>query len=296
MSYSHPIIFDLDDLRILLYYASLAAWLHTTHPSTLDEDEDDREDCLTHNTHGRFSRSVSFYYEYPPSGKQLNVDLDAFAPLIIDEQSPVPSQPPIEGPPPNKKTPYLQRFIGNTYIARIIRAAYQTGVSWGERHEYLSPWGDNNPVTLPNLRTRDVVIAAVLTVTTILFPPLAPLHITPHAVQHLVQLPGEILVEQVLDEAIDIVSMLTPRAPRIKTRPGGYNATFRLKHALMGMRADISFIGETQNHDQGSCSKGWLCPYLYASGRTPLIARDRNFEIAQFNGPAIPGEEIAYRT
>lgn len=55
----------------------------------------------------------------------------------------------------------------------------------------------------------------------------------------------------------------------------------------MGVDADIRFAGITPSRDQRACEKGWFCPYLFASARTPLVPRANDFAVAQFFGPFV---------
>ncbi|KAF2740373.1 hypothetical protein EJ04DRAFT_424856 [Polyplosphaeria fusca] len=58
-----------------------------------------------------------------------------------------------------------------------------------------------------------------------------------------------------------------------------------IKHKLMGVDADLRFVGIYPTRDTQDCNKGWFCPYLFASARTPLVPRANDFSVCQFFGP-----------
>ncbi|KAF2810112.1 uncharacterized protein BDZ99DRAFT_387033 [Mytilinidion resinicola] len=60
-----------------------------------------------------------------------------------------------------------------------------------------------------------------------------------------------------------------------------------IKHKLMGVDADLRFAGIYPAKNTQACEKGWFCPYLFASARTPSIPRCNDFAIAQFFGPFV---------
>jgi hypothetical protein len=60
-----------------------------------------------------------------------------------------------------------------------------------------------------------------------------------------------------------------------------------IKHKLMGVDADIRFAGVYPATDTKACDKGWFCPYLFSSSRTPIIPRANEFAVAQFFGPFV---------
>jgi hypothetical protein len=62
------------------------------------------------------------------------------------------------GPQDEKHTGGVQRFFGDTLFGRVARSSVQTATSAMKMPTSLSPWGDNNPVTLPNVRYRDAVL------------------------------------------------------------------------------------------------------------------------------------------
>lgn len=53
---------------------------------------------------------------------------------------------------------WSKRFVGNTLAGRVVRASVKSVAATVQLPKYLSPWGDNNPVTLPNVRRRDAAL------------------------------------------------------------------------------------------------------------------------------------------
>jgi hypothetical protein len=51
----------------------------------------------------------------------------------------------------------MKRFVGDTLVGRFARASMTSASTSFKIGGSLSPWGDNNPVVLPNVRYRDAV-------------------------------------------------------------------------------------------------------------------------------------------
>lgn len=64
-----------------------------------------------------------------------------------------------------------------------------------------------------------------------------------------------------------------------------------IKHKLMGVDADVRFVGVYPAKNTQACEKGWFSPYLFASARTPSIPRANEFAIAQSFGPFLGGTQ-----
>ena len=69
-----------------------------------------------------------------------------------------------------------------------------------------------------------------------------------------------------------------------------------VKHKLMDVDADVRLVAVTRSANSMSCEKGWFCPYLFASSRTPIIPRAQDFAIAQCFGPFLAGDyQLAHK-
>lgn len=181
------------------------------------------------------------------------------------------------------KSSWGKRFVGNMLITRGIRAGVTSVASSVKLPAMLSPWGDNNPVTLPNMRRRDVVL-------------LAGSHFGADAiVSGSLKFAGGLLVDamrcvsqQVVDQAI--LDRIRFEEAKILRTTSVKSLQITIKHQLMGVDADLRFFGERfAPLTLLSCAKGWFCPYLYASGRTPTVPRSQNFSVAQCFGPFLNG-------
>lgn len=170
-------------------------------------------------------------------------------------------------------------------LVRGARAGVTTVMSSVKLPATLSPWGDNNPVTLPNIRKRDLVLAVGAHVG-------ADLIMGPAAEG--LSFAGSVLakaVTSVSEQAVDqgILDRLSKEKDKILQTTAVKSLQFTVKHSLMGENALLRFFEETPASyaEMMSCAKGWFCPYLYASGRTPSISRSSNFSVAQLTSPGL---------
>ncbi|KAJ9645065.1 hypothetical protein H2199_003069 [Coniosporium tulheliwenetii] len=169
----------------------------------------------------------------------------------------------------------------------------------------LSPWGDNNPVTMPNVRYRDAVLFTTFafvgapliegadSLVTDMFG--ADSFVSEIVSSGATALTGTGVgstllkygVFQIIEQAIDkgIIEHMLPEEEKMIQTLNVKSLQVGIKHKLMGVDADIRFAGIYPSSDQKACEKGWFCPYLFASARTPLVPRANDFAIAQFFGP-----------
>lgn len=186
------------------------------------------------------------------------------------------------------KSSWGKRFVGDMLITRGIRAGVTSVASSVKLPAMLSPWGDNNPVTLPNVRRRDVVL-------------LTGSHFGADAIvsgsltfaSGLLVNAMQCVSEQVVDQAI--LDRIRFDEAKILRTTSVKSLQVTIKHQLMGVDADLHFFGERSAPlSLLSCAKGWFCPYLYASGRTPSVPRSQNFAVAQCFGPFLNGKHDPY--
>ncbi|MCJ1253899.1 hypothetical protein MMC24_001713 [Lignoscripta atroalba] len=183
-----------------------------------------------------------------------------------------------------------KRFVAKTLPGRVVRASYQSVTSAVTLPAYLSPWGDNNPVTLPNVRKRDVALSAGTYFGVAGLETLAPgvLDFTGTVIDEVIQFGATQVAEQTVDDSIQHIKPGKPikivRTANVKSMEG------RIKHKLIGVDATIHFVGEYPVQKWLAYDKGWFCPYLYASGRTPSIPRARDFAIAAVDGPGLQAD------
>ena len=189
----------------------------------------------------------------------------------------------------DEKSNWGMRFLGNTLNGRFVRAGTRSFVSSAISPLYLSPWGDNNPITLPNVRKRDFGYAAI--------GDLAYQDIFESSVEVLGngadQVSQFFISEAAGDAAEETVDRLKPAKPlKIKRTAQWKSVEVRIKHKLIGKNAEVRFFGEYPARHRTASDKGWFCPYLYASGRTPFIPRAHDFVVAAFSGPGLQGKRF----
>lgn len=186
------------------------------------------------------------------------------------------------------KSSWGKRFVGNILVTRGIRAGVTSVASSVKLPAMLSPWGDNNPVTLPNVRRRDAIL-------------LGGSHFGAEAVvSGSVTFADGLLVDAmrcVSEQAVDQATLDRLRfdEAKILRTTSVKSLQITIKHQLMGVDADLRFFGERSAPlTLLSCAKGWFCPYLYSSGRTPSVPRSQNFAVAQCFGPFLNGKHDPY--
>ncbi|KAF1949593.1 hypothetical protein CC80DRAFT_555166 [Byssothecium circinans] len=212
------------------------------------------------------------------------------------------------GPQDEKKTDSVQRFFGDTLFGRIARSSVQTATSAMKMPSSLSPWGDNNPVTLPNVRYRDAVL---FTTFAFVGAPLvegisdrvtgafgADSFISETVSSGTGTIVGSTVLKygvfQIVEQAIDkgVVEHLLPEEEKMLQTTNVKSLQVSIKHKLMGVDADLRFVGIYPAANKQACEKGWFCPYLFASARTPSIPRANDFAISQFFGPFLGGDYL----
>ena len=96
------------------------------------------------------------------------------------------------------------------------------------------------------------------------------------------------LVEQAIDKGV--VERLLPEEERLLVTTGVRSVQTSVRHKLMGVDADLRFWSVYPAGDTQACEKGWFCPYLFASARTPCVPRGKDFAVCEFFGPVLGGE------
>lgn len=209
------------------------------------------------------------------------------------------------GPKDEKQTGGVQRFFGDTLFGRVARSSVQTATSALKMPSSLSPWGDNNPVTLPNVRYRDAVL---FTTFAFVGAPLvdglsdgvtgafgADSFISEIVSSGAGTIVGSTIIKysvfQIVEQAIDkgIIEHMLPEEEKMLQTTNVKSLQVGIKHKLMGVDADLRFVGIYPSQNTQGCEKGWFCPYLFASARTPQIPRANDFSVCQFFGPFLNG-------
>ncbi|KAJ4301209.1 hypothetical protein N0V90_003300 [Kalmusia sp. IMI 367209] len=211
-------------------------------------------------------------------------------------------------PKDEQKTDSVKRFFGDTLFGRVARSSVQTVTTTMKMPTALSPWGDNNPVTLPNVRYRDAVL---FTTFAFVGAPLvdgisdgvtsafgADSFISEIVSSGAGTIVGSTVLKygvfQIVEQAIDkgIIEHMLPEEEKMLQTTGVKSLQVGIKHKLMGVDADLRFVGVYGARDTQACEKGWFCPYLFASARTPSVPRANDFGICQFFGPFLGGDYL----
>jgi hypothetical protein len=105
-------------------------------------------------------------------------------------------------------------------------------------------------------------------------------------------------VFQIVEQAIDkgIIEHMLPEEEKMLVTTNVKSLQVGVKHKLMGVDADLRFVGVYPARNTQSCEKGWFCPYLFASARTPSVPRSNDFSIAQCFGPFLGGQFLVVVT
>lgn len=197
----------------------------------------------------------------------------------VSVSSELQSDEPIED---EKRSGFGKRFVGNMLAVRIGRSTVQSVASTVKMPVYLSAWGDNNPLSLPNVRKRDLALAGLMH-----FGADALLESSLIAVDAVVQHASTLTAERGIDEGLDRARGKKPHA--VTRQPGVTNIEIRIKHKLIGEHAELRRFEERDTKHWTSCAKGWFCPYLYASSRAPQLSRSKDFAMMEFLGPGLAG-------
>lgn len=191
--------------------------------------------------------------------------------------------------PDEVKSNWGKRFVGNMLVTRGVRATWQSTGSSLKLPATLSPWGDNNPITLPNVRVRDVVLFAGTAFGADVI--VSGLDIT-------LDLAGQLLQEAICaateNAAEEVLDLVMPGVESMLQTTSVKSLRIKIEHKLMGIDAQLGFFEprECPWLQRGSAAKGWFCPYLYASGRRPSINRAQDFAVAQCFGPHLNGKPL----
>lgn len=175
----------------------------------------------------------------------------------------------------------LTRFFGNMMIARVGRASLQSMESTARLPFYLSPWGDNTPFTLPNVRKRDLALAGVSHF---------GLDALGVSAVTILEKAVEETAEQGVDEGLAKITGRYGKRHEVIRKIGVNSVTLKIRHKLFGEGAELVFQGVRSTDDWMGCAKGWFCPYLYASGREPEIPRRKDFVMARLLRPRLAAD------
>ncbi len=205
----------------------------------------------------------------------------------------------------DEKTGTVTRFFGEMLVVRFVRSGVSTVSTTFKMPAFLSPWGDNNPVVLPNVRYRDAALNATFAaIGTPLVDGISDAVTgsfgTDHFVSEVVSsgagfITGNTMVEngvfEIVGQAIDqgVLAHILREAEKTMLTTTAKTLQVSIKNKLMGVVADIRMHRPYPTANFMACDKGWFAPYLHASSRTPVIKRSEDFAMAQFFKPYLVG-------
>ncbi|KAI9793635.1 MAG: hypothetical protein M1835_007107 [Candelina submexicana] len=217
--------------------------------------------------------------------------------------------PPGAAPAPSKddiQSGKVKRFLGDTLMVRVARSGVATASSTWKMPKALSPWGDNNPVTLPNVRYRDAVLFTTFAfvgapIVDSASDAVGGIFGADHFISEIVGsgagfITGNTIVKygvfQIVEQAIDkgAIEHILPEVEKTMRTTSVKSLQVAIKHKLMGVDADIRYAGTYPTTNVQACDKGWFAPYLFASARTPVIPRAQDFAMAQFFSPYVTAD------
>ncbi|EKM56539.1 uncharacterized protein PHACADRAFT_172219 [Phanerochaete carnosa HHB-10118-sp] len=210
-----------------------------------------------------------------------------------------------------KAAPWIVRKLVGSMTGRIVMSSWETLRASGTNIVCLSPWGDSSPLLLPCIRFRDLAVHSIIAATggmaAVAAPVMGPVsdaimdtagdgifvEIGMHASSELTtELADHLGIEKPFDFILPIHSD--------KLQTTGIKElliTLKYKHihedALLGfyrgsLHRDSSLFSSVMGYL--STQKGWFSPYLFASGRRPIIPRSMKPDVVFCHGPFLPGD------
>ncbi|EJD05607.1 uncharacterized protein FOMMEDRAFT_103735 [Fomitiporia mediterranea MF3/22] len=213
-----------------------------------------------------------------------------------------------------KKAPWIVRKLVGSMTGRIVMSSYESLRAAGTSVVCLSPWGDSSPVFLPCIRFRDLVVHAVIAgtggVAAVAAPVMGPVSdivVDTVGTSLLVditlnvgfsastKLANDLLIEHTIKHIIP--------APSSQLQTTGLKqllVTLKYKHTLEDAQLGF-FRSSVHEGDPGAglfadvkdylaTEKGWFNPYLFASGRRPIIPRYMKPDVVFCHGPFLEGD------
>ncbi|KAG6834196.1 hypothetical protein H0H93_011245, partial [Arthromyces matolae] len=196
---------------------------------------------------------------------------------------------------------------------RFVMSSYETIRATGTGVARLSPWGDSSPLLLPCIRYRDVITHIVHSVTGglvfIAYP--ADLDIVIEGVvsdslvidsgrnrndgfQHLLKSINDLLKKKPSVGVQHSIHSTQLETSQVK------NLTMKVTYQHVVTNAALGYFRSSIHNDPKSffgslksylaVEKGWFSPYLFASGRRPIIPRYKKADVAFCTGPFLGGD------
>lgn len=214
-----------------------------------------------------------------------------------------------------KSAPWIVRKLAGSMTGRIVMSSYESLRATGTSVVCLSPWGDSSPILLPCIRFRDlavhVVIAATGGAAAVAAPVMGPVSdavVGTFGDSLLVEIALKSGFEATTKVANDLVIERTIK--HIMPSPSGRLETTGVKTLLITLKykhtiedASLGFFRSSVHEDVSlfasvkdylAIEKGWFSPYLFASGRRPIIPRSMKPDFVFCHGPFLTGQCILH--
>ncbi|TFK47589.1 hypothetical protein OE88DRAFT_1665816 [Heliocybe sulcata] len=210
-----------------------------------------------------------------------------------------------------KTSSWLARKVVGSMTGRIVMSTYESLRAAGTSVVCLSPWGDSSWIVLPCIRFRDLAVETVTVATggtaAIATPVMGPISDVVTS-----SIADSILVEVGLNAGFDLATtaaddlvfgdttdlLLPVHSKRLETtNVKELLITLKYKHTVTD--ASLGFFRSSMHRDSSLFSnvkdyiaveKGWFSPYLFASGRRPVIPRVMKPDVVFCHGPYLPGD------
>ncbi|KAI0790351.1 hypothetical protein C8Q75DRAFT_761393 [Abortiporus biennis] len=210
-----------------------------------------------------------------------------------------------------KAAPWIVRKLVGSMTGRIVISSWETLRASGTSVVCLSPWGDSSPLLLPCIRFRDLAVHTVIAATGGMAAVAAPV-MGPVSDVIVSTLGDTILVEIGMHVGFDLTTkvandlvfdktakhIIPIYSKRLETTSvKTMLITLKYKHTLED--ASLGFYRSSLHKDASLFSnvldylateKGWFSPYLFASGRRPIIPRSIKPDIIFCHGPFLSGD------
>ncbi|TDL24587.1 hypothetical protein BD410DRAFT_767103 [Rickenella mellea] len=210
-----------------------------------------------------------------------------------------------------KSAPWIVRKLAGSMTGRIVMSSYESLRAAGTSVVCLSPWGDSSPLLLPCIRFRDLVVHAVIAGTGGMAAVAAPV-MGPVADVVVDTLGDSILVEIGMHASFELsakaaddlliehpIKHLIPTHSKILETTGTKTLLITLKYKHTVEDASLGFFRSSVHKDASlfasvkdylAIQKGWFSPYLFASGRRPIIPRSMTPDVVFCHGPFLNGD------
>ncbi|TFK47590.1 hypothetical protein OE88DRAFT_1665817 [Heliocybe sulcata] len=210
-----------------------------------------------------------------------------------------------------KKAPWIVRKLVGSMTGRIVMSSYESLRAAGTSVVCLSPWGDSSPLLLPCIRFRDLAMHTVIAATggtaAIAAPVMGPISdvvMTSVGDTILVEVGLHTGFELTVKAADDLLiehpvnHMIPIHSNKLETTAvKELLITLKYKHTVED--ANLGFFRSSVHGDSSlfanvkdylAVEKGWFSPYLFASGRRPIIPRTMKPDVVFCHGPFLSGD------